>query len=110
MPWTESQSLSFSARHEESDTGHVADLLDDLEAFREELGELFENTPGDIEVIVHPGPLVLSLAQPWLPLARWRWRLLAAATWRAGSPCARCTCFAGSPEERASRFEGSRDA
>ncbi|MEA2442464.1 MAG: hypothetical protein QOH76_3888, partial [Thermoleophilaceae bacterium] len=70
MPWTESQSLSFSARHEDSDAGHVADLLDDLEAFRGELAELFERTPGDIEVIVHGSPLALSLAQPWLPLAR----------------------------------------
>jgi hypothetical protein len=63
VPWTESHSPSFSARHEAADAGHVADLLDDLEAFREELGELFERTPGDIEVIVHPGPVALSLAQ-----------------------------------------------
>jgi hypothetical protein len=111
MPWTESQSLSFSARHEEADAGHVADLLDDLESFREELGELFEHTPGDVEVIVHPRPFALALAQPWLPLAR---MAVAPASRRymAGwfSERALHVLSPEALEERASPVEGSRDA
>lgn len=111
MPWTESHSPSFSARHEEADSGHVADLLDDLEAFREELGELFERTPADIEVIVHPRPFALALAQPWLPLAR----MMAAPASRrymAGwfSSQALHVLSPAALEERASPVEGSRDA
>jgi hypothetical protein len=111
VAWTETESLSFTARHEEADAGHVADLLADLEAFREELSELFERTPGDVNVIVHPRPYALALAQPWLPLAR-----------MAAAPASR-RYMAGwfssndlhvlSPaalEERASPVEGSRDA
>jgi hypothetical protein len=111
MAWTESASVSFAARHEESDSGHVADLLGDLEEFRDELGELFQNTPSGIEVIVHPGPFALALAQPWLPLAR----IVAAPASRrymAGwfSSRALHVLSPGALEERASPVEGSRDA
>jgi hypothetical protein len=111
MPWVETESLSFTARHEEVDAAAAQDLLDDLETFRAELAELFPKTPGDIAVIIHPRPLALSLAQPWLPLARF-----------AASPASR-RYMAGwfsrreihvlSPEaldERASPGEGSREA
>jgi hypothetical protein len=89
----------------------VADLLDDLEAFRDELGELFERTPGDIEVIVHPRPFALAMAQPWLPLAR----MVAAPASRrymAGwfTSHALHVLSPGALEERASPVEGSRDA
>jgi hypothetical protein len=111
VAWTESASPSFAARHEEADAGHVADLLDDLEAFRDELGELFEHTPGDIEVIVHPRPFALALAQPWLPLAR---MAVAPASRRymAGwfSSGALHVLSPEALEERASPVEGSRDA
>jgi hypothetical protein len=111
MAWTESASVSFAARHEESDSGHVADLLGDLEEFRDELGELFQNTPSGIEVIVHPGPFALALAQPWLPLAR---TVAAPASRRymAGwfSSRALHVLSPGALEERASPVEGSRDA
>jgi hypothetical protein len=111
VPWTESQSPSFSARHEEVDGGHVADLLQDLESFREELGELFEHTPRGIEVIVHPGPFGLSLAQPWLPLARMA-AAPASRRYMAGwfSAGAIHVLSPGALEERASPVEGSRDA
>lgn len=111
MAWTETESLSFTARHEEADAGHVADLLGDLESFREELGELFERTPGDIAVIVHPGPVALSLAQPWLPLARAA-AAPASRRYMAGWFSAR-ELHVLSPDalaERASPVEGSRDA
>src|ERR671932_426144 len=70
MTWVETQSLSFTARHDDADADAAQDLLDDLESFRAELAELFERTPGDIAVIVHSRPYELALAQPWLPLAR----------------------------------------
>jgi hypothetical protein len=111
MAWVQTESLSFTARHEEQDAAAAQDLLEDLENFRAELAELFERTPGDIAVIVHPRPYALALAQPWLPLAR-----------RAASPASR-RYMAGwfsarelhvlSPEaldERASPGEGSREA
>jgi hypothetical protein len=70
MAWVETESPSFTARHEEEDAAAAQDLLSDLEEFRAELAELFPRTPGDIAVIVHPRPLALAMAQPWLPLAR----------------------------------------
>jgi hypothetical protein len=70
MAWTETQSASFSVRHESADADAAMETLDRLEEFRAELGELFETTPGDVSVIVHPRPWALALAHPYLPLAR----------------------------------------
>ncbi|MDQ3719855.1 MAG: hypothetical protein M3350_03610, partial [Actinomycetota bacterium] len=70
MPWVESDSLSFSARHESSQADEAALLLDDLEAFRSQLGRLYRSTPGEVTVVIHPRPAMLALAHPWLPLAR----------------------------------------
>ena len=70
MPWVESHSLSFAARHEADDAEAAERVLDELEDFRERLSALFERTPYDIAVVIHPRPLLLALAQPWLPLAR----------------------------------------
>jgi hypothetical protein len=70
VPWVETESLSFTARHESEQTEEAASVLDQLEGFREQLGELFATTPGDVAVVIHAGPAQLYLAQPWLPLAR----------------------------------------
>jgi hypothetical protein len=70
VPWVESQSLSFAARHEADDADAAAGVLDGLEDFRERLSGLFESTPYDIAIVIHPSPLMLALAHPWLPLAR----------------------------------------
>jgi hypothetical protein len=70
VSWIESHSPSFSARHEERDADAAAVMLGRLEHFRDRLEGLFERTPGEIAVVVHPGPLALGLAHPWLPLAR----------------------------------------
>ena len=78
MPWVESDSLSFSARHESSQADEAARLLDDLEHFRSQLGRLYRSTPGEVTVVIHPRPAMLALAHPWLPLAR-----------RASAPAAR---------------------
>ena len=111
MAWVTTESLSFTARHDEADAAAAQDLLADLETFRAELAELYPKTPGDIAVIIHPRPWALSVAQPWLPLAR-----------MAASPASR-RYMAGwfarreihvlapdALEERASPVEGSREA
>jgi hypothetical protein len=70
VPWVETESLSFAARHESDEAGAAESLLDELEGFRARLDQLFEVTPWDVAVVIHPNALQLALAQPWLPLAR----------------------------------------
>jgi hypothetical protein len=70
VPWVESHSLSFSARHESEQAEQATEVLERLESFRSELAGLFERTPGEISVVIHPRPLMLAFAHPWLPLAR----------------------------------------
>jgi len=107
----ETDSLSFSARHESEDAGAAMATLERLEELRARLDGLFETTPGEVSIVMHRHPAALALAHPWLPLAR----MLAA-------PAAR-RYMAGwfSTDEihvlapatlaaRASRVEGSREA
>ena len=70
MPWVESHSLSFSARHDSSQAEEAAAVLAALEVLRDELDGLFERTPGEVAVVLHPRTWALALAHPWLPLAR----------------------------------------
>lgn len=70
MAWVETESLSFTARHESDDEASAQRILDDLEDLRLRLEERFEVVPGDITVIVHPTPAWLAAAHPFLPLAR----------------------------------------
>jgi hypothetical protein len=70
VPWVESQSLSFSARHDSSQSDEAHRVLDALERFRDEIGGLFPRTPGEVAVVLHPRSAALTLAHPWLPLAR----------------------------------------
>jgi hypothetical protein len=111
VTWVESNSLSFSARHESSQAEEAAAVLASLEILRDELTRLFERTPGEIAVVLHPRPAALALAHPWLPLARF-----------VAAPASR-RYFAGwfgereihvlSPpalERRASNVPGSREA
>ena len=111
MPWVETYSPSFAARHDSEHADEAVRVLDDLEGFRESLEGLFESTPGDIAVVMHPRPAMLAMAQPWLPLAQ-----------RAAAPASR-RYFAGwfnsgeihvlappALEQRASGSEGSKEA
>jgi hypothetical protein len=111
MAWVETSSLSFTARHDSRHADSAAQTLDELEGFRVRLEGSFDRTPGEVAVVIHPRPLQLTLAQPWLPLAR-----LAAA------PASR-RYFAGwftsseihvlappALERRASKVPGSREA
>jgi hypothetical protein len=70
VPWVESHSVSFSARHDSSQAGEANRVLDALERFRDSLGEDFEHVPREVAVVLHPRSAALTLAQPWLPLAR----------------------------------------
>lgn len=111
MGWTETQSRSFAARHEEGDAEDVAALLDTLEDFRSELAERFERLPEHVTVIVHDRPYQLTIAQPWLPLAR-LFAAPAARRYFAGwfSSHEIHVLSAAALEERASGVAGSREA
>lgn len=111
MSWTETQSASFTIRHESADADAAMETLDRLEEFRTRLEDLFEVTPGDIAIVLHPRPWALALAHPYLPLAR-----LAAAPasrrYMAGW-FSRREIHVLAPEaleERASAVAGSREA
>jgi hypothetical protein len=111
VSWVESHSPAFSARHDSSQAREAAGVLDSLEVFRAELQGLFARVPAEIAVVLHPRSAALTLAHPWLPLAR-----------RVSAPAGR-RYFAGwfsetdihvlSPPAllgRASKVEGSREA
>ena len=42
-----------------------------MEELRLRLEDRFETVPGDVTVVVHTNPALLSLAHPFLPAARW---------------------------------------
>jgi hypothetical protein len=111
VAWVETDSLSFSARHESEDSDAAVATLERLEDFRARLGGLFETTPGEVSVVMHGSPGALALAHPWLPLAR----MLAAPAARrymAGwfSQDEIHVLAPAALHERASRVEGSREA
>ncbi len=111
MAWVQSQSLSFTARHDSRDAEDAVEVLQRLEEHRSLLAEVFPRTPGDVTVIIYPRPLELALAHPWLPFAQ----LLSApagrryfAGWFASGEM-----YVLSPralEARASAVPGSREA
>ena len=79
MPWVETVSPHFAARHELADDDDVAGVLELLEGTRERLGAVFAVLPEDVEVIVHGSDAALTAAQPYLPLLR---RMVAPASRR----------------------------
>jgi hypothetical protein len=70
MSWVETESLSFTARHESDDEACATRTLDRLEDLRLRLEERFDDAPGGITVIIHPSPGWLNAAHPFLPAAR----------------------------------------
>jgi hypothetical protein len=70
VPWVESNSLSFSARHDSSQSDEAKRVLEALERFRDDVHGLFDRTPDEVAVVLHPRSAALTLAHPWLPLAR----------------------------------------
>jgi hypothetical protein len=71
VPWVETHSLSFAARHDSGDTAFAERTLDRMEDLRLRLEDRFENVPGDVTVVVHTHPALLAMAHPFLPAARW---------------------------------------
>src|SRR5829696_1263423 len=71
MAWTETESLSFTARHDTEDDGAAQRTLDALEDLRLRLEDRFDDAPGGITVVLHPSPGWLAAAHPFLPAARW---------------------------------------
>jgi hypothetical protein len=110
MPWIESASASFRARHESAHAEEAARLLSGLEVARERLGHYFSRTRSGVTVVLHRNALSLSMARPLLPLQ-----------WMAVSPAARryVAGWAGRDElhvlsgdalaARASNVRGSRE-
>lgn len=70
MPWVETTSPSFTARHELADEDDVTGVLELLEDTRSRLAAAFGEVPGDVAVVVHASPLALALAQPYVPVAQ----------------------------------------
>lgn len=70
MAWVQTESISFTARHESVDEPTAQRLLDRLEDLRLELEGRFDVVPDGITVIVHPSGAWLAAAHPFLPAAR----------------------------------------
>jgi hypothetical protein len=70
MGWTETPSLSFTARHETSESDAALAVLQALEVHRTKLEGLFGQVPDNVTLVLHDSTLQLALAQPYLPFAR----------------------------------------
>jgi hypothetical protein len=70
VPWVESASASFNARHDDRDAEDVAGLLELLEATRAHVAELLPVPERRIDVVVHPSEAALDAAQPLTPVVR----------------------------------------
>ena len=71
VPWVQTDSLSFKARHDTGDAAYAERTLDRLEDLRLRLEERFERVPGGVTVVIHTNPAWLTMAHPFLPAARW---------------------------------------
>ncbi|GAC1438513.1 MAG: hypothetical protein NVSMB51_14530 [Solirubrobacteraceae bacterium] len=110
MPWVETTSPNFSARHELADGDDAVAVLEMLEGTREQLGSVFARLPESAAIVMHGSPLALALAQPYLPLIR----LLTAPAGRRylAGWCASGEMHVLAPrllEARASKVAGSRE-
>jgi hypothetical protein len=70
MGWTETGSLSFTARHESTQSDAALAVLESLESHRAKLEDLFPEMPANVTVVLHDSALQMSLAQPVMMLAR----------------------------------------
>src|SRR3954468_11709185 len=71
MTWIETDSLSFTARHDDADLACAHRVLDALEEARLRLEDRFDAVPGNVTVVLHDNPAWLSAAHPLLPAVRW---------------------------------------
>src|ERR687890_1760022 len=70
MPWTETASDTFVARHDERDASDAERVLAQLEYGRERVERQLEVSLGELAIVLHGSPAQLDAAQPWLPLQR----------------------------------------
>jgi hypothetical protein len=70
VPWTETASDTFVARHDERDAGDAERVLAQLEYGRERLERQLEIELGELAVVLHGSPAQLDAAQPWIALQR----------------------------------------
>lgn len=87
MTWIETDSLSFTARHDDADLAGAHRVLDALEDVRLRLEDRFAEVPGNVTVVLHDNPAWLSFAHPLLPAVRWS-AAPAARRYLAGWPMA----------------------
>src|SRR3954452_5984945 len=64
MSWVETESLSFTARHDSDDSSYAERTLDRLEHLRLRLEDRFEQVPDEGTVVVHTNPVWLDAAPP----------------------------------------------
>jgi hypothetical protein len=64
MPWDETSSASFRARHDTADAADARRVLQSLEHVRVQLGEVFGRLPSETTVILHSHPLALAMSNP----------------------------------------------
>jgi hypothetical protein len=70
MPWEQSTSASFTARHDSAQTADAQRVLSSLEHVRVQLQQAFEHLPGETTVILHARASELALSNPLL-LGAW---------------------------------------
>jgi hypothetical protein len=68
MPWVETSSPHFGARHELEDGDDATAVLELLEGTRERLASVFELLPDGVAAVLHSSPVQLGIAQPYMPL------------------------------------------
>ena len=69
MPWEQSVSASFRARHDSGDADDAHRVLQSLEQARVRLEPTFPHLPTEITVVLHSGPAPLALTNPLVGLA-----------------------------------------
>jgi hypothetical protein len=69
MPWVESASRSFRARHDSATADDAERVLHSLEQLRQQLADSFPGSVDELTVVLHRSTLSLSLARPVVPLA-----------------------------------------
>src|ERR1700759_4116495 len=70
MPWVETDSLSFTARHDSNDAAFADRTLDRLETLRLRLENRFERVPDEGTVVIPTNPAPPNAAHPFPPPAR----------------------------------------
>ena len=110
MPWIESASPRFRARHDTRDTDEAVRVLSLLERTRSQLEQLFPREAGEVTVVLHRRPAELVLARPQIGLA-WARTAPAARRYVAGYLGASelHVLNAQALDERASAVPGSRE-